>query len=88
MRERMKTFDCGASAAVTLLFLAIETAAASEVQSSDSLSDSWSSSSSNSSSSTEGDAEEVKPWEKYGGFLVYFFVVVYVCLGFELLVSL
>ena len=86
MRERMKTFGCGASTAVTLLFLAIETASASEVQSSDSLSDIWSSS--NSSSSTEGDAEEVKPWEKYGGFLVYFFVVVYVCLGFELLVSL
>ena len=45
------------------------------------------SSSSNSSSSAE-QGEAPKAWERHGGFVLYFVVVVYICLGFELLISL
>ena len=49
-----------------------------------------SASGSNSSfSSSSGEQEEgPKAWEKHGGFVLYFVVVVYICLGFELLISL
>lgn len=40
-------------------------------------------------SSSSGEQEEgPKAWEKHGGFMLYFVVVVYICLGFELLISL
>ena len=47
-----------------------------------------SSSNSSSSSSSAEHGEAPKAWERHGGFVLYFVVVVYICLGFELLISL
>ena len=39
-------------------------------------------------SSKDEEGEDVKEWEKKGGFILYLFLVVYIVLSFEILVSL
>ena len=41
-----------------------------------------------SSAFSSSDAEHVAPWERHGGFLLYLLLVLYICLSFEILISL
>ena len=45
-------------------------------------------SSSSSSAFSSSDTEYVAPWERHGGFLLYLLLVLYICLSFEILISL
>ena len=43
---------------------------------------------SSSSALSSSDTEHVAPWERHGGFLLYLLLVLYICLAFEILISL